>query len=536
MAKTLPVVIALFIFFPRMAPLWSVPLVSGEARTGISDTMTPGDISSLAQSSERAFRVSFGGNLPEHRDRYWRGLILDRFDGTTWTQWQEELPTRPGRVNRDPGSGGLAVNEYDVLMEASGQPWVYALDDSRPVSANVEEVAGGLFRLRRPADTDVGYRLALDPDSGRRAEEPLAPDMRRRYLQLPDRGNPRARELVASLSREYQSDGRVALAIMNRFREQPYYYTLRPPAMPDDPVDALLFDARRGFCAHYASATAFLLRSAGIPARVVVGYQGGSAGADNAYLIVRQFDAHAWVEAWIKGQGWVRLDPTAMIAPERIESGLRDAMAEEGSFLENEWASPERYGDLAMLQWASLQLDRVNYNWQRWVVGYQGQSQLDLMGRLPGNLGFRELGYLTAGMVGFALLVAGVIATLKHRGQRGHDPVARLMDRWARLLRRVGVEVPAGATPDHLAELTSRHAPGATRLVRGFARDLNNYYYGPEAAHRPKGRSRDAGRRQTMKRRLNGVKRELRRQGRTLSPAAVSGRLQSTSPSGHDQG
>lgn len=512
MLKTLPVVLALFVFFPRMAPLWSVPLVSGEARTGLSDSMTPGDISSLAQSSERVFRVTFGGDMPEHRDRYWRGLILDRFDGDTWSQWQPSLPTRLGRVDLDAGIGNLAANQYDVLMEASGERWVYALDNSRALSANITEVPGGLFRLERPADTSIRYRLARE--SSEADARPLSPADRRRYLQLPARGNERSRQLARELAEAAPSDQAFARSILQRFRQQPYYYTLRPPTMPEDPVDTLLFDARRGFCAHYASATTFLLRSAGIPARIVAGYQGGSAGADSAYLIVRQYDAHAWVEAWIQGQGWVRLDPTAAIAPDRIENGLRDAVAEEGSFLEDNWTSPQRYGDVAVVQWVSLQMDRLNYNWQRWVVGYQGQSQVDLMSRLPGNIGLKELGYITAAVVGAALLVAGLVTALRQAGTRSADPVAALVTSWTRALRQAGVTVPPGATPGQLATFTAAVAPRAGRLAQGFARDINNHYYGTGTRHAPtrqRKRPRNLG---LMRRRLSALRRDIRRSTR----------------------
>ena len=516
MLKTLPVVLALFVFFPRMAPLWSVPLVSGEARTGLSDSITPGDISSLAQSSERVFRVSFGGEMPAHRERYWRGLILDRFDGHTWSQWQEAPPARLGRVDLDAGIIDLAPDQYDVLMEASGQRWVYALDNSRAVSANVSEVPGELFRLQRPADTSVRYRMALEEAD--RGPDSLLPSERRRYLQLPPQGNDRSRELARQLADTTPSDLAFTRAVLERFRQQPYFYTLRPPTMPDDPVDTLLFEAKRGFCAHYASATAFLLRSAGIPARIVAGYQGGSAGADEAYLIVRQYDAHAWVEAWIDGRGWLRLDPTAAIAPDRIESGLREAVAEEGSFLQEDWTSPQRYGDVAVVQWLSLQMDRINYNWQRWVVGYQGQSQLDLMSRLPGNIGLKELGYLTAGLVGLALLVAALVTALRHGRGRSDDPVDALMARWVRALQGPDEELPAGMTPGQLATATAQRAPSAARLAQAFARDLNNHYYGP-GSRRWKSSRRRPPEYRLMQRRLAALRRELRRSTRNRRTA-----------------
>lgn len=458
LVKTLPIVVLLFVFFPRMSPLWSVPLVSGEARTGISDTMTPGDISSLAQSSERAFRVTFGGELPAYRDRYWRGLILDRLDGDTWQQGLGKPFRRLGRVDVDGGVGPLGPNQYEVLLEPTDQTWAFALENSRAVSNNVKQTDENLFRFDRPADSAVRYWMEL---VGNQTTEDASaePDNLQRYLQLPQSGNPRARAFGQQLAGQHDNPQALVQQLLTRFREQAYFYTLRPPAMPVDGIDSLLFDEKRGFCAHYAGATTFVLRAAGIPARVVVGYQGGSPGADDEYLIVRQYDAHAWVEAWFPGQGWVRVDPTAAIAPERIEFGLREAVAEEGSFLENDWTSPQRYGDLAMLQWASLQLDKINYHWQRWVVGYQGQSQMDLMSRLPGGIGMRELGYITAGIVGMALLLAGLVTAWQYRRVESRDPLGRLVSRWYRLCDRSGVPVRHGETPSNWPQ----GLPGQTR-------------------------------------------------------------------------
>jgi transglutaminase-like putative cysteine protease len=480
--KVLPVVVLLFIFFPRMAPLWSVPLVSGEARTGISDTMSPGDISNLAQSSKRAFRVTFGGAIPAYRDRYWRGLILDRLEGETWKQG-ESIPFQGlDRMAIDGGIGELQSDEYDVLLEPTDQHWAFALANSRAVSANVVKDADDLFRFRRPADSTVRYRLGLyarNSDVG----TSLSATEQRKYLQLPAEGNPRTRAFAQQLG-ESLSDVDVVRSLLSRFRNQEYFYTLRPPRMPDDGIDALLFDVKRGFCAHYAGATVFALRAAGIPSRIVIGYQGGESGASGDYLIVRQYDAHAWVEVWLSNRGWIRIDPTAAIAPERIESGLRDAVADEGSFLENEWASLQRYGDVPVLQWASLQLDRLSYQWQRWVVGYQGQSQMNLMSHLPGGFGLRELGYLTAGIVGLGLLLAGLMSAWQSgrgRGRSRKDKVWRLVQRWHALCAKAGVPVRTGETPVALALRLADAVPAAAVPARVFAHRVNRYYYSAKA-------------------------------------------------------
>lgn len=474
--KTLPVVVLLFIFFPRLSPLWSVPLVSGQAKTGLSDEMTPGDISSLAQSSALAFRVTFGDDTPPRRDRYWRGLILDRFDGKGWHQGNHPAARGIGRVLTDGGIGELQRNQYDVLLEPTSQRWAFALDDSSAVSGNVRRTSEGLFEFRRPADTTVRYRMARQDDN-RNAPSSLSHTERRRYLQLPAEGNPRARALASALANASSDTDDFIQRVLSRFRNQPYFYTLRPPKMPTNPVDALLFDAKRGFCAHYASATAFLLRAVGIPARIVAGYQGGSAGADDNYLIIRQYDAHAWVEAWVPGRGWTRVDPTAAISPTRIEQGLEQAVADEGSFLENDWASPQRYGDVAAIQWLSLRLDSINYQWQRWVVGYQGQTQLSLMSKLPGNWSLKQLGYVTAGLIAAMLLVATLWTAWRSHYSDRRDPQARLLLAWKRMLRKKGFTVNPGDTPSTLAsQVTQKGAPDAA-LHQAFARELNNLYY-----------------------------------------------------------
>jgi len=182
-----------------------------------------------------------------------------------------------------------------------------------------------------------------------------------------------------------------------------------------------------------------MLRSAGIPARIMTGYLGGESGLNNDYLIVRQYDAHAWVEGWFPDRGWVRLDPTAMIAPERIESGSRAAMADEGTFLQDNLFSPQRYGDIRWVNWVSLRLDAVNYYWQRWVVGYEGQTQLSLFEKIPGRVGFRELGLITAGAVAFIIGVAVLLSVVQQHRRRFRNPWYRLYDRWCRWLEKRGI-------------------------------------------------------------------------------------------------
>lgn len=475
--KALPVVVILFVFFPRVGPLWSVPLVSNQATTGLSDEMSPGKITQLAQSSARVFRVEFGGSTPPPEQRYWRTLILDRFDGQTWSRNAIEHPEKKASlVNRGAQVDALGESEYEVLMEPNYKRWGYALKNSVPVSGNITQDFRGLIRFERSVDTSMRYRMAFR-DSG--SEPALAREARTLYTQLPQKGNDRTRAWVASKQAQAGDKESLIDLFMRHFNQNPYDYTLRPAALGDEPVDELLFETREGFCEHYASALTFMLRSADIPARVVTGYLGGEPGLNDAYLIVRQYDAHAWVEAWLEGYGWVRLDPTAMIAPERIELGLQESMRGEGSFLENSWASPERYRDMAMVNWLRLRADAMNYYWQRWVVGYEGKTQLSLFSRLPGNIGLRELGLITAGLVAALIALGGVYALWRQHRQRVSDPYRRLYLRWLKWLHHQGVPTGPGDPPGVQAEKAATVLPHLSSRLREFGRALNQVYYRP---------------------------------------------------------
>lgn len=478
-AKMLPVVALLFVFFPRVGPLWSVPLVSDQAMTGLSDTMTPGSVSRLVQNDERAFRVTFGGDTPPRSQRYWQALILDHFDGETWSRRDTDRGNGITRVPQAAPSDTLAGDEYEILLEPHGRRWGFALDGSVPASSNARLDSRGLVRFERPVDTQSRYRMqraATNDDARRR----LAPAARDFYTNLPGDSNDRARTWVQRRARGAQGPGELIGQLMRHFGEAPFRYTLEPPKLGDNPVDTLMFETRAGFCEHYASALTFMLRAADIPARVMTGYLGGESGLDNEYLIVRQYDAHAWVQAWLPGKGWVRLDPTARIAPERIEQGLQASLRGEGSFLRDNFFSADRYRDLGWVNWVRLRLDAVNYYWQRWVVGYEGRTQLSLFERFPGSIGFRELGLITAGSVAFVIIAAVAFSLWRQRRRRFRDPWLRLYDHWCRWLRRQGLSVARSDTVSSQVEALVAVFPAETTRIRRFGAVLNRVFYAPD--------------------------------------------------------
>ncbi len=291
LAQALPLMLVLFVFFPRIAPLWSLPLPSDKGLTGLSESMSPGDIAELGRSADLAFRASFDGPLPARRELYWRALTLEQFDGRRWSQ--------SAGIASSPAPKWQASGEpwrYSIILQPSGKPWLPTLDVASSDLDDARQLADYRLQRQRPVQQALLYRASSwsqvprDPQLDERA--------RRRTLQLPVQGDPRTRQWAAQLRRTYPQPDALVAALLKHFHDEPYHYTLRPPTLGADSVDGFLFDSRQGFCAHFAGAMTYVLRAAGIPARVVAGYQGGELNTAGHFLAVRQYDAHAWVEYW----------------------------------------------------------------------------------------------------------------------------------------------------------------------------------------------------------------------------------------------
>jgi transglutaminase-like putative cysteine protease len=457
--QAVPLMILLFLFFPRLGPLWSLPLPNDKGVTGLSDTMSPADIAELSQSGELAFRASFEGPIPPQAQLYWRALTLERFDGRRWSQSLGAQHGAPAQWVRQ----GEPLR-YSIVMQPSGRPWLFALDVGQTPERDVRPRADFRLERRRPVDRSLLYEVTSWPQAIR---EPQGdPAALRRALQLPEGGDPRSRAWAAELRQRHADPQLLVDSLLSHFNREPYVYTLRPPPLGADSIDAFLFDSRRGFCAHYAGAMTFLLRAAGIPARVVAGYQGGELNPAGNYVLVHQFDAHAWVEYWLPGKGWISVDPTFQVAPNRIERGLEEAVANEASFLEGSPLSPLRYRQLAWLNQVRLAWDNVNYGWQRWVLGYQGELQSQLARRWFGELDGRMLGLglVAAGALSMAVLALFLFAPWR----RERDPQLRQFQRFERLLARHGVARGRGEGPRDFAERASRELPRQAAQIRAF--------------------------------------------------------------------
>jgi transglutaminase-like putative cysteine protease len=429
-----PLAVAMWIFFPRIAtPFWSVPMDTGTGTSGISDTMSPGDISSLSMSDAVAFRASFEGQIPEPRERYWRGLVLTIFNGRTWTG---NDPFRGARVHEQVVNNGRPV-EYSIALEPTRQPFVFALD--MPWSWTLEKTfMGPQQQLVRslPIDQRVAYEAVSYLDY--RTDVVLTDFAKSFYTRVPEESNQRTQELAVRMREEAGSDVAFIENVLMRFNQQEYYYTLEPPALGSNSVDRFLFETRQGFCEHYASAFAVMMRAAGVPSRVVLGYQGGEVNPMGGHMIVRQSDAHAWNEVWLEGVGWRRVDPTAAVAPERIEVGrsgsLFDGVAAEWGF-----SSPSLW--VYQLQ---MYYDAINARWNDWILGYGPENQDKFMEWLGmEDPDWRKMMLtLVALVIGMVLLISFILA-LRYRPP-ARDQAAIL---YRKFVRKSGVEPDVGETP-----------------------------------------------------------------------------------------
>lgn len=384
--QALPICLLLFLLLPKIEPLWKMPRGKG-AETGLSEVITPGDIANLSQSDELAFRVEFKGVIPEPKDRYWRALVFEDFDGSSWQVAEIRKKVKRNLVRaRDwfrPNYDGETAYEYDVIVEPTEQHWLFSLDV--PLSLTDSVWLSHDFQLQHasPVVNKLKYSVISYPETPLRT--PLTYLDTNINLMLPSNGNPKTVEWVNDLRSQYPNNAAFINQVERFFVRENFTYTLRPVPMLFNPIDQLLFSEKSGFCAHYASAYAYIMRLADIPARVVGGYQGGEMRGEQ-YMSVYQYDAHAWVEIWDDDLGWVRKDPTGLVAPERIQFGLEFAVAHEDSFLENSPFALAKLKDFALFNQVRLLLADMDFLWSSLILGFDKEMQLAMFSELVGEL------------------------------------------------------------------------------------------------------------------------------------------------------
>lgn len=463
LALGLPLALVMFLFVPRLeGRFWAIPAGTQRSLSGIDDQMSPGDVAELSLSDDPAFRAWFDGPAPSSELRYWRMLVLEDFDGRTWRRTSTSLDLRAPEI----APGGPTL-DYRIALEPTGRAWLPGLDT---VVGWPEDIA---FRARSLQLVHVDRALAerqrvtsrlsyaLRSSVAAHVSPKLLPaDLERRDVALPAGRDPRARALAATLREQARDPHELIARVLARFRNEPFSYTLSPPRLGNDAVDDFLFHTRAGFCEHYASAFAVLMRAAGIPARVVTGYQGGELNAYGGYLLVRQSSAHAWNEVWLAGEGWVRVDPTAAVAPERVHGGrlTRELAGDVAPGL-----LFERYPWLADLRAA---WDAARTLWAERVVGFDPALQARLLDALGiGAHGWQGLAIaLVAGFALGALALSGWLAW--ELRPRRRDAVDAAWLRVGARLARSGVPRAAHEGPlDYMRRAAAAHGASAAALA-----------------------------------------------------------------------
>lgn len=468
LAWSLPIAIALFLFFPRVqGKVWALP-GSGAAVTGLSNEMSPGAISELTTAYDPAFRARFSGRAPPARELYWRGPVLQNFDGYTWRR-------EPRSIYRQSPLRYLGEGyRYRITLEPHQRNWWFALDlpagtPSRDVFHTWDYMLVSMQPVRQPVSYDLVSHTEV------RATELLSPLQRRLALQLPPGRNPRSLELAKTMRARAADDATYVQALLAMFRDGGYVYTLTPPKLDLDSVDDFLFNTRSGFCGHYASAFVTLARAAGLPARVVTGYQGGEWNPIGEYFIVRQSDAHAWAEVWLESRGWTRVDPTGVVAPDRLNRGFFEALPGAVS------TTDRMLREIDWLADARLAWDTLNTWWKDEVLEFDLGSQLALLSRL----GFdsprvAQLGALLAGAV-CAWLAWLLLRYGRMPRPRDRDPLARAWRRLGERLAAAGAARAIDEGPLDYARRLRATRPGLALRVAPLAEAYARLRYGPMA-------------------------------------------------------
>ncbi len=380
---SLPLMLILFLLVPRIpGPLWGITNEQRGGVTGLSDHMSPGEISNLISSNEVAFRVEFESNIPLQHQLYWRGPVMVRFNGRRWNQMRRR-PMKQLQIKTQE-----APTKYTVTLEPNGAYWLLALDV--PTQLVNESVMTPDYQLISTKKINDLHRYSIES----RLSFQIGLEEQSKYLEealhYPPDTNPKTIAFGKRLAAQFDSSDGIVNQVLTMFRQQEYFYTLQPPLLGGDVVDQFLFESRRGFCEHYAGSFALLMRAAGIPSRIVTGYQGGEYNKVGNYLIVRQSDAHAWTEIWRKDQGWVRVDPTAAVSPLRIEQGIDNALGDETASFSIQNRNP-LFGNL-LYSWDNLQ-----HSWNDWVINYDNSKQRRFLRKL--DLGIENAGDMIIALV-----------------------------------------------------------------------------------------------------------------------------------------
>lgn len=488
-ALSLPLAALMFIIIPRLPPLWMVPQLN-TAQTGLSNTLNFGDIDQLTQSSELAFRAIFEQQPPKNAQLYWRALVLENYDGKTWSQTEatkklEQLSVSRGNAYIHPRikdrkseidsiqskkASDQAIN-YSIIAQPSNKRWLFGLDTAYSSDTRVNNLADFRLLANKPLSQKFYYQVNSYPNEKR--DLTLTPQLRATNLSLPKTidfqlSNPKTRAAAEQYRLSYSAPKARVQAMMRHFNQQAFYYTLRPPRLGNHQIDDFLFKTQAGYCTHYASALVFLARASGIPARLVTGYQGGEWNPNANYMSIYQYMAHAWTEIWFEGEGWVKFDPTAMIAPERILSGFDAQFDPQESYLRANPFSTLRLKQYPFFNQLRQTFASIDFYWSIWVLGFNEKSQTQLLENLLGQLTKKKLIITVLLSLLAILLFIGYYAGLFQFRARKKDPLVTLYNQICQQLANKGCQKDLHEGPIDFAKRVEQKYPHLSQEFTQF--------------------------------------------------------------------
>jgi hypothetical protein len=468
--------IFLFIVFPRLSPFWQVPN-NNSAQTGLSDVVSPGDIANLALSSDLAFRVDFKGNeIPRYSDLYWRAMTLENYDGRKWSRAKINQKAYSSVNKFVPITSGKSI-AYDVIVEPSFQYWLFGLTVATSNDTKLQLMNDFTIQSRNVLIQTSHYQVESYLQAP--LDLMISDDKKQRNLAIVKGSNPKLETLGFDLIQNFPNPVDRSNAVLALFSDQEYFYTLKAPLLVNNSLDQFFFETKAGFCVHYASSYTYLMRAAGIPARVVTGYLGGEYNNSNStqnsiqtkqggHLSIYQYDAHAWSEIWLEGIGWFRVDPTAAVDPQRVDSGWSTALLTQQSLLNNDFFGLYQFKKVAWLNKLRLQFDALDYQWTRLVIGYSSKQQYDLLKRWFGNnIKWKTVTIIFSILIGvmilFALIYRFDFSLLKRKKVA---PWMRLYQKTIKKLAKKGITKPIDMTPRIFAQSVAKQHPElSTELI-----------------------------------------------------------------------
>ena len=462
--QSVPIMLVLFVLFPRIpGPLWSVPQDAYSGMTGLSDSLQFGNISQLTQNSSIAFRVQFEGAIPPKNQLYWRGPVLWHQDGRQWLSPSQNI----GLATETLVTEGVPIH-YTITLEPHNRLWLLMLDMPNAIPPDAKFSHDYSVLASAPVRTRIRYSGASF--SHYKLGQTLSERERTISLQITEDENPRTIQLAQTwLHLSPQEKINTALTM---FRQQPFIYSLKPPIAGENPIDDFLFNTKRGFCEHYAASFVYLMRAAGLPARIVTGYQGGELNPNGNYLIVRQSDAHAWAEVWLESQGWVRVDPTATVSPARIEQGIGDSILER-----DELPLMARH-DFSLLKKAFLNWDNINNGWNQLVLGYDDKKQLEFLSKLSGkDLSLQDLVISMVLTLLFAMAATAFFVLKKTNIKL--SPVDKVYAKYLKKLKKIGLQPNVGEGVLDFSNRAATALPQQKSHIMAIATRYNALMYSP---------------------------------------------------------